>query len=58
MPVLIVLVEMATILTTLYGTFTELWKKRQANIEKSRMRQLLISNASHEGTYSFPSTRH
>ncbi|KAF4636817.1 hypothetical protein G7Y89_g1267 [Cudoniella acicularis] len=42
------IVETASMISTLYGTFTEIWRKKQAYLEKSRMRQLLISNASHD----------
>ncbi|KAE9982671.1 hypothetical protein BLS_005594 [Venturia inaequalis] len=40
--------EIAGVLGTLYGTFTDFWRKRQKKIQTSRIRQLLISNSSHE----------
>jgi hypothetical protein len=46
----LVSVETAGVLRALYSTFTDFWLKRPENSEKSRKRQLLIANASHEGT--------
>jgi len=42
-------VEIAGVLQTLYSTFTDFWLKKTENMEKSRKRQLLIANSSHEG---------
>jgi hypothetical protein len=42
-------VEIAGVLRTLYTTFTDFWLKKNENMKKSRKRQLLIANTSHEG---------
>ncbi|TID19422.1 sensor histidine kinase/response regulator [Venturia nashicola] len=40
--------EIAGVLSRMYGTFTDFWRKRQMKIHTSRIRQILISNSSHE----------
>ncbi|KAE9366127.1 hypothetical protein N431DRAFT_549109 [Stipitochalara longipes BDJ] len=40
--------EIAGVLRTLYSTFMDFWLKKNENMERSRKRQLLIANSSHE----------
>jgi hypothetical protein len=47
-------VESAAVLSTLYGRFIEVWRQKEAIVQKNRMTRLLIRNAGHEGTNSFP----
>lgn len=42
-------VDIATVIGLLYGTFIKNWRQKEAMEESSRVRRLLISNASHEG---------
>jgi signal transduction histidine kinase len=42
------LVESATILSVLYGRFIEVWRQKEAVVQKNRMTRLLIRNAGHE----------
>ena len=43
------IVEAATVLSTLYGRFIEVWRQKEAIVQKNRMTRLLIRNAGHEG---------
>ncbi|TVY16308.1 Histidine protein kinase NIK1 [Lachnellula arida] len=40
--------ETARVLSLLYGRFIEIWRQKESAGQNSRMRRLLISNASHE----------
>jgi hypothetical protein len=42
-------VESAAVLSTLYGRFIEVWRQKEAIVQKNRMTRLLIRNAGHEG---------
>lgn len=42
------LVESATILSILYSRFIEVWRQKEAIVQKNRMTRLLIRNAGHE----------
>jgi signal transduction histidine kinase len=37
------------VLSTLYGRFIEVWRQKEAIVQKNRMTRLLIRNAGHEG---------
>ncbi|KUJ08015.1 uncharacterized protein LY89DRAFT_789271 [Mollisia scopiformis] len=41
-------VESAAVLTTLYGRFIEVWRQKEATVQRNRMTRLLIRNARHE----------
>lgn len=41
-------VESAAVLSTLYGRFIEVWRQKEAIVQKNRMTRLLIRNAGHE----------
>jgi hypothetical protein len=43
------IVESAAVLSTLYGRFIEVWRQKEAIVQKNRMTRLLIRNAGHEG---------
>jgi hypothetical protein len=45
----IVPVESAAVLSTLYGRFIEVWRQKEAIVQRNRMTRLLIRNAGHEG---------
>jgi light-regulated signal transduction histidine kinase (bacteriophytochrome) len=42
-------VESAAVLSTLYGRFIEVWRQKEAIVQRNRMTRLLIRNAGHEG---------
>jgi hypothetical protein len=44
-------VESAAVLSTLYGRFIEVWRQKEAIVQKNRMTRLLIRNAGHEGKH-------
>jgi signal transduction histidine kinase len=41
-------VESAAVLTALYGRFIEVWRQKEAIVQRNRMTRLLIRNAGHE----------
>lgn len=41
-------VESASVLMTLYGRFIEVWRQKEAIVQRNRMTRLLIRNAGHE----------
>ncbi|KUJ23052.1 uncharacterized protein LY89DRAFT_165704 [Mollisia scopiformis] len=41
-------VESAAVLSTLYGRFIEVWRQKEAIVQKNRMTRILIRNAGHE----------
>ncbi|TVY58946.1 Phytochrome-like protein cph1 [Lachnellula cervina] len=41
-------VESAVVLSTLYGRFIEVWRQKEAIVQKNKMTRLLIRNAGHE----------
>lgn len=41
-------VESAIVLSTLYGRFIEVWRQKEAIVQRNRMTRLLIRNAGHE----------
>lgn len=51
MDFLSLLVDIATVIGLLYGTFFKTWRQKEAMEESSRVKRLLISNASHEGRF-------
>jgi signal transduction histidine kinase len=40
--------ESAVVLTTIYGRFIEVWRQKEATVQRNRMTSLLIRNAGHE----------
>lgn len=45
------LVESATVLSTLYGRFIEVWRQKEAIVQRNRLTRILIRNAGHEGKW-------
>ncbi|KAH7346416.1 PHY3, histidine kinase-group VIII protein [Rhexocercosporidium sp. MPI-PUGE-AT-0058] len=41
-------VESAAVLSTLYGRFIEVWRQKEAIVQRNRMTRILIRNAGHE----------
>jgi len=41
--------ETASVLCLVYGKFIEVWRQKETALKTSRLTNLLLSNASHEG---------